>query len=129
MQGLYGMDANLALVPNRAITLGTVANQQASLCGKTCFVTNLSSDFEVQIEVAKLAASSASQLANQLTTPVAPAKAYQVATGVSGTYVQDSAYGTAQFVVGDYWVSLTSRGYKNAVAPSALSYLIWNTLK
>lgn len=129
LQSLYDFDPNLALTPEVKASMGTIGTQQESLGAVSCLLTNLSSQENIQVVVSKLDAASTQHQSEVIATPTTGAQSYQVASGVPGLFIQTDGVGTAQFMSGNYWVSLTSKTFTSGVQASPLSYVIWSNLK
>jgi hypothetical protein len=129
LQSLYDFDPNLALTPDVNASMGTVGPQQENLGAVSCLLTNLSTQENIQVVVSKLDVASSQFQTEAITAPTTGSQSYQVASGVPGLFSQTDGVGTAQFMSGNYWVSLTSKSFTSGVQASQLSYLIWNNLK
>ena len=129
LQSLYDFDPNLALTPNHKTIFGSTGAQQESLGAISCLLTNLSSQEEFQVVITKLNETSAKHQNTAVANPGAGETAYQVSSGVPGIFTTADSVGTAQFMAGNYWVSIASKSLTNGVQTSPLSYLIWNNIK
>lgn len=129
LQTLYDFDPNLALTPNHKTIFGSTGAQQEALGAVSCLLTNLSSQEEFEVVIAKLNEASAKHQNSVIANPALGENAYQVSSGVPGIFSSSDSAGTAQFMAGNYWVSITSKTLTNGVQASPLSYLIWNNLK
>lgn len=129
LQSLYDFDPNLALTPNHKTIFGSTGAQQESLGAVSCLLTNLSSQEETQVVITKLNESSAKHHYSAVENPAAGESAYQVSSGVPGTFTTADSVGTAQFMAGNYWVSIASKSLTNGVQASPLSFLIWNNIR
>lgn len=129
LQSLYDFDPNLALTADHKTTLGAVGSQQESLGALSCLLTNLSSQEETQVVVTKLDDASAKHQATLISNPGESESAFQVANGVPGIFSVSGNAGTAQFMTGNYWVSVASKSFTSGIQASPISYLIWNNLK
>lgn len=128
LQSLYDFDPNLALTPGGTPAPGSLAQSQSQLGGITCTLTNLSSQQEVLVALVKLDQASADHQKAEIAASTGN-NSYQVAKDVPGSFQDAGGIGTAQFVSGKYWISLTSASYKIGVEASPLSYVIWNNLQ
>lgn len=128
LQSLYDFDPNLALTPGGTPAAGSPAQSQIQLGGISCTLTNLSSQQEVLVTVVKLDQASTDHQKAEIASATGN-NSFQVASEVPGSFYQAGGVGTAQFVTGHYWISLTSASYKIAVEASPLSYVIWNNLQ
>lgn len=128
LQSLYDFDPNLALTPGGTPAAGSLAQSQSQLGGITCTLTNLSSQQEVLVTLVKLDQASADHQKSEIAASTGN-NSYQVAKDVPGSFQEAGGIGTAQFVSGKYWISLTSASYKIGVEASPLSYVIWNNLQ
>lgn len=128
LQSLYDFDPNLALTPGGTPASGSLAQSQTQLGGITCTLTNLSSQQEVLVTMVKLDQASADHQKAEIATATGN-NSYQVAKDVPGSFQDAGGIGTAQFVSGKYWISLTSSSFKIGVEASPLSYVIWNNLQ
>lgn len=128
LQSLYDFDPNLALTPGGTPAGGSLAQSQTQLGGITCTLTNLSSQQEVLVTLVKLDQASADHQKAEIATATGN-NSYQVAKDIPGSFQDAGGIGTAQFMSGKYWISLTSSSYKIGVEASPLSYVIWNNLQ
>lgn len=128
LQSLYDFDPNVALTPGGTAAAGSTSQTQTELGGITCTVMNLSSQEEVLVTLVKLDQSSAEHQKAEIAIQTG-SNSYQVARDVPGSFLEVNGSGTAQFVTGKYWVSLTSVSYKTGVDASPLSYVVWNNLQ
>lgn len=129
LQSLYDFDPNLALTPNHKTIFGSIGAQQESLGAVSCLLTNLSSQEETQIVITKLNDESAKHERSAFAEPAGGETAFQVSSGVPGIFSAFDGVGTAQFMAGNYWVSIASKALSNGVQASPLSFLIWNNIK
>lgn len=129
LQSLYDFDPNLGLTADQKTTFGSVGAQQESLGAVSCLLTNLSSQEETQVVVTKLNDVSARHQETLISNPREGESAFQVAIGVPGIFSVSGNAGTAQFVTGNYWVSVASKSFTSGIQASSISYLIWNNLK
>lgn len=129
LQSLYDFDPNLAVTADHKTTLGSIGSQQESLGAVSCLLTNLSSQEEIQVVVTKLDDASAIHQAALISNPGESENSFQVANGVPGMFSVSGNAGTAQFMAGNYWVSVASKSFTLGVQASPISYLIWNNLK
>lgn len=128
LQSLYDFDPNLALTSGGTPAAGSLAQTQTQLGGITCTLMNLSSQQEVLVSLVKLDQASADHQKAEIAAATGN-NAYQVAKDVPGSFQDAGGIGTAHFVSGNYWISLTSASYKIGVDASPLSYLVWNNLQ
>ena len=128
LQSLYDFDPNLALTSGGTPAAGSLAQTQAQLGGITCTLMNLSSQQEVLVSLVKLDQASAEHQKAEIVAATGN-NTYQVAKDVPGSFQDAGGIGTAQFMSGKYWISLTSSSYKIGVDASPLSYLVWNNLQ
>lgn len=129
LQSLYDFDPNLALTPNHKTIFGSTGAQQESLGAVSCLLTNLSTQEEIQIVITKLNDESAKHERSAFAEPAVGETAFQVSSGVPGIFSAIDGVGTAQFMAGNYWVSIASKALSNGVQASPLSFLIWNNIK
>lgn len=128
LQSLYDFDPNVALTPGGTPAANSLAQSQTQLGGISCTVQNLSSQQEVLVTLVKLDQSSADHQKAEIVTATGN-NSFQVAKDVPGSFTDTNGAGTAQFITGKYWVSLTSTSYKIGVDASPLSYLVWDNLQ
>ena len=129
LQSLYEFDPNLALTPNHKTLFGSIGAQQEALGAISCLLTNLSSQEEFQVVITKLDVASEKHQVSVISNPMTGDTAYQVSSGVPGLFSTADSVGTAQFMAGKYWVSISSKSLSSGVQFSPLSYLIWNNIK
>jgi hypothetical protein len=126
-QALYDFNSNLSLGPSDGAQ-SSVHGQIDALGGKTCLITNLSTQEVFDLSVAELTPSSANQLPRVWSETGLADLPLVIPPNFQGVFRSDENGGLAQFVVGNYWIALSGITITSANEAKPIGYLVARTL-
>lgn len=122
-ESLYNLNPNLALIPNVHLNQTIESLQIKELGGTGCQLTNLSTNSNIEIEIVKLTNTSSIALEQKLQRN-GGLSTVQLPENTLGFFSQTDSVGQTQFIQNNYWVSISSAEFTNAIDTTTIASLV-----
>lgn len=129
VQNLYDINPNLAEITTSNPEEGTLQAEASSRGGITCLYQNLSSTQKISVSVSKLPVSVLASFEKKIGETSRPST--EVLNGYSGSgfFERNKNIGVAQALVGEYWITVSSGEFFEAIDASEFISLLAHQVK